>query len=223
MSESEKWNEQSRTDLRETLRSNIVGELRLGKHGREEILTHCREAYIDDECPEEERETFVQFAEKELDRASAEFAAEQAGWPKETDCDRLDRVEAALRDRGILLWQVSPCCDTCTVGEMSERVDEINGRFPGFRERLRGYAFFIDQSMPDMLSDGAEISVYLGYGWYSPDGKEVAPEIYEQHALGIAREVCECLRAEGFEPDWDGAFSRKIGVRLNWQRRTPLE
>ena len=72
MSESEQWNEQSRTDLRETLRSNILGELRLGKRGKEEILSHCREVYIDDECPEEERETFVQFA----DVRSAPFSSE---------------------------------------------------------------------------------------------------------------------------------------------------
>jgi hypothetical protein len=140
-----------------------------------------------------------------------------------TDCDRLDRVEDALRDQEILLWQVSPCCDTCTGAELPDRIDVINGRFPGFHDRVRGYAFFIDQNMPEMLAKSTELSVYLAYGWFSPDGSEVAPEVYQKHALGIAREVCEALRDEGFEANWDGDFARKIGVSLNWQRRTKLE
>jgi hypothetical protein len=51
----------------------------------------------------------------------------------------------------------------------------------------------------------------------------MAPEAYKKNALAIAREVCECLRDEGFEVNWDGDFARKIGVSLNWQRRTMLE
>jgi len=77
--------------------------------------------------------------------------------------------------------------------------------------------------MPDTLADSTELSVFLGYGWVSPDKSKVAEEIYEKNALGIAREVCECLRDEGLEVDWNGDFSRKIGVSINWQRRKMLE
>jgi len=73
------------------------------------------------------------------------------------------------------------------------------------------------------LSEGTDLSVYLGYGWISQDDLEVAPEAYEENALGIAQEVCRCLRDEGFEVDWDGTLARKIGLSLNWQRRTLLE
>ena len=34
----------------------------------------------------------------------------------------------------------------------------------------------------------------------------------------IAQDVCDCAHEQGFEPNWDGDFSRKIGVSLNWQR-----
>lgn len=217
------WNDQSRDELRETLRSVILGEVRLAKRAHEDILDGCQEVYIQDECPEREWDKFIQFAGEELNRAATRLASEKATWPEETDCDRLDRAEAALRDRGILLWQVSPCCDTCTAAELPDRIEVLNRRYPGFRHRARGYAFFIDQNMPEMLADSTELSLYLGYGWFSPDGSEVAPEIYEKNALGIAREVCDCLSDEGFEPDWNGDFSRKIGVSLNWQRRHMLE
>jgi len=223
MSDERIWNDKSREDLYDTLRSVILGELRLAKRGHEDILAACREAYIQDECPEHEWDTFIRFAADELDRAASRLAIEKAAWPEQTDCDRLDRVEAALRERGILLWQVSPCCDTCTGGELPDRIDVIDRRYPGFRDCLRGYAFFIDQNMPEMLAESTQVSVYLAYGGFVRDDSEVAPDVYEKKALAIAREVCECLRGEGFEANWAGDINRKIGVFLDWKRRTKLD
>jgi hypothetical protein len=222
MGDEQIWNDQSRDRLRETLRSVILGELRLVKRGHEEILEICRETYIQGECPEDELTTFVHFATNELDRDANQLASEKATWPGETDCDRLDRVEVALRERGILLWQASPCCDTCTIAELPDRIGLIDRRYPSFRDRVRGYAFFINQNLPEMLADSTHLSVYLAYGWFSPDDSEVAPDVYAKVALSIAREVCEYLRDEGFEANWDGDLTRKIGVSLDWQRRTTL-
>jgi hypothetical protein len=223
MGNEQAWSDESQENLRETLRCLILGELRLARRNHEEILDTCREVYIQDECPEREWDMWIEFVTDELNRAATLLASEKATWPEVTDCDRLDRVEVALRERGILLWQVSPCCDSCTWGELAARIDVINRRHPGFRDRIRGYAFFIDQNMPEGLSDSTELTVYIGYGWFSPDNKEVAPESYVKNALVIAREVCECLRDEGFEANWDGSFARKIGVSLSWQRRTMLD
>jgi hypothetical protein len=217
------WNDEARIELQELLRSIIIGELRLAKHGHEEILDFCREAYIEDDSPENEWKHLIRFASDEIGRAAALIESERATWPEETDCDRLDRVETDLRERGILFWQASPCCDTCTVAEMPDRIDAINDRYPGFRDRLRGYAFFIDQNMPEMLSEHTSISVYLAYGWFSPDNSEVAADVYKRNALAIGHEVCEYLSDAGFDTDWDGDFSRKIRVTLNWLRRTMLD
>ncbi|HZN34383.1 MAG TPA: hypothetical protein VFB80_11210 [Pirellulaceae bacterium] len=223
MSKEEVWDDKSREELRDTLRRVILSELRLARRDKEEILEACCEAYIQDLSPEDEWDTFIHFATDELKRAAILLATEKAAWPAVTDCDRLDRVEVALRERGILLWQVSPCCDTCTGAELGDRVNVISRRYPGFRDCVRGYAFFIDQNMPDMLADSTRLSVYLAYGWFSADDSQMSPDAYAKNALGIAREVCECLRNEGFEVDWDVDVARKIGVSLSWQRRTMLE
>lgn len=222
MSEETIWNDITRSELRDLLRSHVVGAVRLGKSDHEDIIEFCREVYIEDECPADERDRFVRFVADELEKAESEHSAGQATWPPQTDCDRLDLVEATLRDRGILLWQVSPCCDSCTGGELPDRIEEIDQRYPGFRSSVRGYAFFIDQTMTEMLAEDTNLSVYLAYGWFSPDESDVAPELYERNALAIANEVCDVLREQGFELDWDGSFQRKIGVSLNWQRRTRL-
>lgn len=222
MSEESIWNEETRMELRSCLQSAILGELRLAKRDPEEILEFCQVVHIDENCPEAESEDFSRFASEEISRIARELEAERASWPEQTDCDRLDRVEETLRGHGILLWQASPCCDTCTSSELPDRINEIEERHPGFAEHLRGYGFFIDQNLPEMLADSYELSIYLAYGWFSPDGNDVEPEFYTQHALSIAREICECLRDEGFEVDWNGSFDRKIGVTLNWQRRAFL-
>jgi hypothetical protein len=77
--------------------------------------------------------------------------------------------------------------------------------------------------MPELLSKSTELSVYLGYGWFSPDNSEVSEEIYETNALSIAREVSGCLHEHGFEVDWNGNSDRKIRVSINWQRREMLD
>ncbi len=241
MNDSTIWNDESREDLRDELRSQIAGEVRLARSEREEILELCREVYIYDQCPEEEWDVFIQYATEQVEQIAVTLRAEQATWPTETDCDRLDRVEAALRDRGIILWQVSPCCDTCTIGELGGHVDALGQQYPGFLNRVRGYAFFIDQNMAEMLAESTQISVYLGYGWmspensdvpsrwgtirrklfrwFSPDSSDAPDQQYEKNALGIGHEVCDCLREHGFEPNWDGDFAKKIGLSLDWRRR----
>lgn len=219
----EEWNDKAREELRETLRREIRGELRLGRSSHERILESCGETYIDDPCPENERAGFVKFAAEELKRAAGVLDAEKAKWPAVTDCDRLDRAEKALRERGILLWQVSPCCNTCTMSEMPDRIAVIDKREPGFKKRVRGYAYFIDQTMPETLAEGTRLSLYLGYGWFSPDDKEVKADLYEKNALGVAREVRECLEKEGLKVDWEGDFLKKIGVTVEWLRRGRLE
>jgi len=147
MSQEKPWDDAASEGLRETLRSAVVGELRLMGRPREQIVEWCREIYLRDKCPDSEFAEFLRFTADELDRSAAALAAEQVDWPRETDSDRLDRVEAALRDRGILFWQASPCCDTCTTSEIPDRIEEIEDRYPGFRECVRGDVFFIEQNM----------------------------------------------------------------------------
>lgn len=223
MTEDSAWNDTARSDLRQSLRNLVVGQVRLASLGHDDIIQTCREVYIENECPKDEWELFVRFATDELEKAEAAHSSAQVTWPSETDCDRLDHVEATLRDRGILLWQMSPCCDSCTVSELPDRIDDLDRRYPGFRSEVRGYAFFIDQNMAAMLAEDTDVSVYVGYGWFSQDESNVAPDVYERNALDIAREICDCLREHSFEPNWDGSLSNKIRVSLTWQRRTMLQ
>lgn len=227
MNQDTNWTDTDREDLRDTLRRIALGEVRFAQSDNDDILQQCRDVYIEDECPKEEWNTFVEFASDALKKAAADLQNEQANWPAETDNDRLDQVEQVLRERGILFWQASPCCDTCSSSELPDRIDYVDKKHPGFRKQMRGYVFYIDQTIAEMLADDTNISVYCAYGSYSPDEADASPEIpekeYEKKALAIANELCEVLRENGFEIDWDGNYSRKVGISLNWQRRTMLD
>jgi hypothetical protein len=77
VTEDSTWNDTSRDDLRESLRNRVLGELRLAKSHHGDIIQLCREVYIDDECPEDEREAFIRFAREELDKAATKHSMEQ--------------------------------------------------------------------------------------------------------------------------------------------------
>ena len=223
MSQDQTWDDEARDTLRATLQFVILGETRLAKLGRAQILQLCREGYIEEVCPDVDQDAFLKFVANELNRAEIRHQTEMATWPAETDSDRLDRVESVLQDRGILLWQASPCCDSCTYSELRDRIQVIDSRCPGFGDRMRGYAFFVDQAMPESLAEGGKLSIYLAFGWVPHGGARADKATYEKNAIDIAHEVCECLRKEGFDVDWDGSIDRKICTSLNWQRRSMLE
>jgi hypothetical protein len=67
MNDEQIWDDESRNELRQRLQSAILGELRLAKYGYEDLLQKCLEVYIEDECPEGEIRSFIQFTADELD------------------------------------------------------------------------------------------------------------------------------------------------------------
>ncbi|QDT70080.1 hypothetical protein MalM25_30250 [Planctomycetes bacterium MalM25] len=220
--EEDSWDESDREDLRETLRWVVVGESRLAQSRAEEIIDSCKAVYIEDTAPEDEFAQFEAYAQLELNRFVEKYESEKKAWPDKTECDRLDAVQESLQEKGIVLWQAAPCCDSCTMGEFSDRVDSLEKEDPRLRERLRGYAFFIDQNMAEMLSDGPIIDVYLGYGSIG-GGDEIDEDEYRRRALAIGHEVVEELSNGGLKVEWNGDFSKKIGLSIDWKRRTPLQ
>lgn len=215
------WDESDREDLRNTLRRAVVGETRFARRDADEIIEFCREVYIDETAPDEEHAEFNTFVQLELNRFLEIYEREKASWPEKTDCDRLDAAEESLLKDGIVLWQASPCCDTCTMGEFQDHVIALKRAKPELTGKVRGYSFFIDQNMAENLSEGSEIQVYLAYG-YEGDGEDIGKQEYKRRALAVGHELVDHLRKAGLTVEWDGDFSKKIRVEVNWKRREPL-
>lgn len=127
----------------------------------------------------------------------------QTMWPAETDCDRLDRAFGELNRSGVVARQHFSCCGTCGVGDIHAEMDEV-------RERggvVRGYTFFHVQDTEGAVENGG---LFLSYG---------SPTQDEATALRIGHAVVDALERHGLKTMWNGEWSKRIGVRVDWKRR----
>lgn len=216
------WGDTERQQLEETIRSLALGEARFQQNPEDRVAESLFEVYVAEEAPESELESVYEFVREEVGRRFAAIKTQAADWPTTTDCDRLDDAEENLLKAGILFWQASPCCDSCTIGDMPSRIEEIDSRHPGSGDRLRGYAFFIDQTIAERLGENEEIDLYLAYGWFNKD-EDIDQAEYERGVVAIGHEVVEHLEAAGLHTNWNGDIKKKIGVDVTWRRRTLLK
>lgn len=128
---------------------------------------------------------------------------EQASWPTPTDCDRLDAAFAALEQGGIVCRQHFSCCGTCGAAEIWDEIDTARGA--GLD--VRGYAFYHVQDTEAAVEG---YGLYLNYGAVEDD---------EAPALAIAHEIVTTLEQHGLRVHWDGQWSRRISISLDWKRR----
>jgi len=135
------------------------------------------------------------------EQSIAAHVLDQAQWPEQTDCDRLDAAFAELDGLGILARQHYSCCGTC--GSNDIRIEM------GRATAARGFTFFHIQDTEHAV--GGEF-LYLSYGSATADRSD---------AVAIGREVVDTLSRHGLRPSWDGRHVNRIGLPLTWQRRRP--
>lgn len=142
-----------------------------------------------------------------LNDALAEHARDQATWPDETDCDRLDRAFSRLEAAGILARQDYTCCNTCGCGAIHREITDAMTQ----GEQPRGYVFFHSQAT-DRVAQGDNL--YLNYGPAEPSDDDGPIE-------SVGREIEAILREEGLVVRWNGSAGAKIEVEMTWRRRRP--
>jgi hypothetical protein len=134
----------------------------------------------------------------------AEFAkktAAERSWPKETDCDRLDRVFARLDAEGICAVQNAGYTMSDGYSDVAEAVAE-RGR------TYHGYVFFHGQDVERAI-DGHGLT--LAFGNIDDDPAKT---------VAIGKAVSAALAAADFATDWDGTADTRIDLpRIDWKRR----
>lgn len=69
-------------------------------------------------------------------------------------------------------------------------------------------------------SEGASVCVASEINGVSPEALNYgACEEGEDAALAIANDIVTQLEAHGLRTDWNGSWSQRIGVSLDWKRR----
>jgi len=131
----------------------------------------------------------------------------QTCWPAITDCDRLDRAFDELNRAGIVSRQNFSCCGTCGAAEIEcEMKDEEEKGIT-----VRGYTFY---HMQDTESATDGYGLCLNYGSVV-NGEEAA--------ISIGHEIVDAMQRNGLKTQWDGSWSKRIIVSLDWKRRMPTE
>jgi hypothetical protein len=134
----------------------------------------------------------------------ARKAVAEAGWPKRTDCDRLDAAFAELEAVGIIALQNAGYTMSDGISDVSERLAARD------RAKVRGYCFYHGQDLERAVAgDG----LTLAFGDLDDDPAE-------KRAVGEL--VAAVFRKGGFEVDWNGDPDKRIHVpKIDWKRRSP--
>lgn len=189
-----------RSEVEDWIRGQIERDVAAGFLTRDEILQSATDCFAD-ELPEEE---IVAFAASIIDEVIAQHRADQANWPETTDCDRLDAAFRSLEAKGIVARQNFSCCGNCGSSEIWDEV----GKAKREGRHARGYAFFHMQDTENAVEGRG---LYLNYG-ASEDGEEAW--------VGVGHEIQQELENHGLSTNWDGTLGMRIGVSLEWKRRS---
>lgn len=132
--------------------------------------------------------------------------ADEASWPRETDCDRLESAFAAISSQGIVALQNAGY----TMSDGHEEVDEALDPHP--RGTFNGYCFYHGQDLERAVETG-QLFIAFGDLRDTPGGK-----------LAIGRVVRDAFSAEGLNCEWnDDAEKRILVTGIDWKRRRPRE
>lgn len=176
----------------------IEAMVRGGFESRDRIIEiFCEEMYE----PGELESSAVAAA---VDVALSDLKADMPTWPALTDCDKLDKVFAALNQRGIISLQNAGYTQSDGFHDVSDKYVRSG------RKDVVGYCFYHGQDLERAVAgDG----LYLAFGPFDPDD-----ETTEGPKVGTM--IVEELGQQGFAVEWNGTFSERILVcSIDWKRR----
>lgn len=177
----------------------IIREQVIAGYKNDRELNTCLLGALEDQASPRE---IKRIAKPLIARHRLALRAEQAQWPKTTDCDRLDNAFAKLEKSGILARQNYWCCGTCGCDAIDDEMSKQSKR-----RAVRGYAFFHEQ---DTESAAQGYGLMFNYG--SLSGKK-------DDSLAVGNQIVKALTASGLKPKWNGRLDTRIALPMKWQRR----
>jgi len=164
--------------------------------------------YEPDEVQERIGEILEEDADEALLRAAVapEFerkAQAEKSWPKETDCDRLDKVFQALNASGIVALHNAGYTYSDGIADASEVIAQRG------KNRVRGFCFYHGQDVERAVDGGG---LWIAFGGLNDKDKAKKVE------AGSA--VKQALEAQGLAVVWDGDPETRLSIpNFDWKRR----
>jgi hypothetical protein len=138
-------------------------------------------------------------------QATTQQLAEEATWPAETDCDRLDATFATLEGQGVIALQNAGYTQSDGLSDVAEVYHDAGDEESGFD----GYCFYTEQDLNRVIKSG---DLYLAFG--AADGKD-------DKGVEVGHRIKRALEGAGFLVEWNGSITTRLRVTgIRWQRRT---
>jgi hypothetical protein len=171
----------------------------------EEVIT---EEYLDPDTLSDEDRAWIS---TEVPRQWAAKRDAEAGWPAQTEFDRLDAVFEKLRgEKYIALHNAGN-----TLSDGHDDVQEIWRAAGRFESGIRGCCFYHSQDLDRAVHSGKLNLAFSG-------GMIPEADQREENTRAVAHHVVGFLRAAGFTAEWNGDLHTRIEVDLGvWRKRAP--
>jgi len=164
--------------------------------------------YLDpDELTSEDRA----WVRAEAARICAAKRTAEAGWPAQTEYDRLEAVFARLRGEKIIALHHAG-------NTLSDGHDDVREQWRAagrLASGIRGCCFYHSQDLDAAVRTGRLHLAFSG---------GMIPEIEQREAntVVVGHRIVELLRAAGFEARWSGNINERIEADLGqWRKRSP--
>jgi hypothetical protein len=143
----------------------------------------------------------------EVEKEFAKKRTEEETWPATTDCDRLDRVFAALEAQGVIVEQDAGLTKSDGLEIVTEAYEDAEDDGEG--AGIVGYCFYHGQDL-DFAMAGRDLC--LAFGDFRGD---------DEGGAEIGRRIQRALQDAGFTVEWSGSGRERILVKgIHWQRRS---
>jgi len=187
-------------DDREAISQAIDLHVRAGFYGVDKMVEMIDETVLEPGTVDQK------WLRAEIDQALRAKKQEEASWPAETDCDRLDRMFEALNREGVIALQNAGYTQSDGFEDVSEVYHEAGQAESGFM----GYCFYHEQDL-ERVVEGDDL--WLAFGDIHGD---------DEKGEAIGRRIQQAAERAGFEVEWDGTMGKRIMLRgIHWQRRSP--
>jgi hypothetical protein len=187
--------DERREDARDYVRSLVWS----GEYDAEEVFIIVDEEVLDSDG---ENDAWLR---QTISREFRKKREAERGWPKVTDCDRLDAMFEALHKRVIL---AEHRCGY-TQQDALEVIDDVYKESGGVKSGFVGYCFYTLQDMEGGMWGNA--GMYLGFGSFSRRAKA---------GIAVGQIILDAAEHAGFTVEWDGTMHRRLLLKgFRWQRR----
>ena len=173
--------------------------VRAGFHDADEI------AQIVDETVLEPGRVDQKWLRRVIADAFADKRRDEASWPAETDCDRLDALFDALDDDGIVALQNAGYTQSDGLSDVTEAYHDAGGAKSG----ITGYCFYHGQDLERVVESG---DLWLAFGDFGGN---------DDKGARVGRRVRKLAEAKGFKVTWDGSVKTRLLIKgIDWKRRS---